>query len=145
MKRVFLAILCCILLIGSIPVASFAAMGGGEIAVPLYNNTTKTTSNFTINDSGVASISATCIGKTGVTTSICVEIIIEKQNMNGTWTAVNIGTTNNVWIDTSTNPILLANHTATLSHGTYRAVFNYTVSGSGGADDVIESIIERTY
>ena len=145
MKRVFLAILCCVLLIGSIPVASFAAMGGGEIAVPLYNNTLKINGTFVINDSGVATLNASCIGIANKTERITITTKIEKMNSNGSWSIVDIGTENNVWIDTSTNPALLANHTATLSHGTYRAVFDYVVSGSGGADDVDQIIVEKTY
>ena len=145
MKRVFLAILCCVLLIGSIPVASFAAMGGGEIAVPFYNNTAKVSTVFTIDASGNAVLKVSCIGKSGTTTEITAVSRIEKLNSDGSWSIVNIGTADNTWVDTSTSIILSSTHSITVAHGTYRAVINYTVSGSGGADDVIESIIERTY
>ena len=145
MKRVFLAILCCVLLIGSIPVASFAAMGGGEIAVPLYNNTTLANAKFSINSEGVATVSITYVGIPGVSQSATIVTKLEKQNANGSWSIVEIGTTDNVWIDSTTKTTLLVTHSATVSHGTYRAVINYTISGTGGTADTIEKIIEYTY
>ena len=145
MKKVLLTILCCVLLIGSIPVASFAAVGGGEIAVPLYNNASKIRGTFTINESGEASLNASCIGISSTTNSITITSKIEKKNSDGTWSIVDIGTSNNTWVDSTTNLVLVVNHSATLSNGTYRAVFDYVVSGTGGADDVEQIIIERTY
>ena len=145
MKRVILAILCCVMLIGAIPVASFAAVGGGDIAVPYYNNTSRVSTIFTIDASGNATLKLSCIGKSGMTTGITAVSRIDKLNSDGSWSVVNIGTQNNTWVDSSTSLVLSKTHTATVERGTYRAVVNYTVSGSGGANDTIENIIERTY
>ena len=145
MKKVLLTILCCVLLIGSIPVASFAAVGGGEIAVPFYNNTTLFNPKFTIDEAGVAKAVASYVGKPNIVTSVTVTTKIEKKNSDGTWSIVDIGTPNNTWVDTTQNITLSAYHTVQVSRGTYRAVFDYVVSGTGGADDVEQIIIERTY
>ena len=145
MKRVFLAILCCVLLIGSIPVASFAAMGGGEIAVPLYNNTLMVNSRFSINSSGVATVTIMYVGKAGVTTGATIVTKVEKQNANGSWSIVDIDTEDDVWVDVTTTISLSTTHTVTVPRGTYRAVINYTISGTGGAADTVEDIIEYTY
>lgn len=144
MKRLFVIILATSLLIGAFSFNSSAATKEDEI-VPFYNNVMLEKTTFVIDTSGNATISLLYRGKSGVNSS-CVIISKIQQNLSGTWVDININQPNNEWIDESTSSVFTKNHSVQLtSHGTYRAVVVYEISGTGGATDVIERIIEKTY
>ncbi len=105
-----------------------------------YNNTSIVLSKFQITN-GVAIIDADYSGYLGVTTGAVIESKIQKKILFW-WFDVNNGQTNNTWVDTFSTWYGRAQHTLGISEsGSYRAVIKYTISGSGGSDDIIEDIV----
>ena len=117
-----------------------------EEIMPCYNNILETASRFSIDSSGMSSVTASYSGYSGVTESVTITIKIQKKTLGFIWTKVDIGEPNNEIVITSTKVIGDYHYDIQLnSTGNYRAVITYTVSGSGGADDVIEDICTAEY
>ena len=125
----------------------FASANADDYGIqPFYSNVNSATLDFVITDSGLAGVSVIYTGIQGVTTSVRCEIYIQKKNLGLFWNKVDIGITDNVWVDTSNKFHDNFSHTHQLSStGTYRAVFKVTFNGTGGSPDVVEDKIERKY
>lgn len=135
-----LILICVILIVSIVPMIS------AETITPRLNNTSNTSTNFTITTAGKATISATYNGYKGITTGATVTSYIEKRTLGLFWTKVDIGEPNNEWIDTSSDYLGAFGHEFWLENkGTYRATVVYEISGTGGATDVIDYEQERTY
>lgn len=133
---IFLAIMVCTLAV-SVAAATIQ---------PRLNNTAMTSTNFTITSSGKATITASYTGYKNVTTGATVTSYIEKRTLGMFWTRVDIGEIGNAWVDTSTDDTDAFGHVFYLSErGTYRAIVEYEIRGTGGATDVINYEQERTY
>lgn len=118
------------------PLALIAQAEGIE---PRYNNTMMTYNAMTISDSGKLSIVYDYDGVSGVTTKAVITTYIEKRFLLFFWQRVDIGTTDNQWVDT----FYKDSHGYTRSYqltdeGTYRVKVTYKIYGSGGAADTIE-------
>lgn len=111
-----------------------------------YNNTVYADLNCTVNSNGLLQADMYVNGIAGKTTGIAVELYVEKRILGIFWKKVDIGCTNNIWTDSTTGTVYshVFSHTLT-STGTYRVTVTYTVSGSGGADDVITPRDTVTY
>ena len=135
MKRVNVFLLCVLLLIGSIP---FPAAAADHDIVPYYNNTVTANSYFTISENGTATITVSYRGVSGLTTGATITTKIQKRTLGLIWTNVDIGTEDNVWVDEATGFSYSTSHSIDLnSTGTYRAVVDFVIRGTGGADDEI--------
>ena len=96
---------------------------------------------FTISTSGAASVKATYMGYPNITTGANIKITIQKRFLFF-WFDVDGGE----WDDDLTGWNNSTTHSLDLtSTGSYRAVFEYTVYGSGGDPDEIEETIYRDY
>ena len=105
-----------------------------------YNNTSRFYSEFRIVN-GVAILDMEYSGYLGVTTGAVIESKIQKKILFW-WFDVNNGQANNTWVDTFSTWYGRTQHTLGISEsGSYRAVIKYTISGSGGGDDIIEDIV----
>ena len=115
-------------------------------AATTYNNTTRTSlcCNVASNGSLYAELGVT--GIKGKTSRIEVELYVEKRVLGIFWSRVNIGYEDNVWRD-SINGYIYDNTFSTplSSTGTYRVTATFTVSGSGGSNDVITMTDTVTY
>ena len=124
----------------------FVTAAASDVSTRSLNNTSSTSTNFTISTSGNACISVSYNGYKNVTTGAKITSYIEKRTLGIFWSKVDIGQTNNEWVDTSTDYLDAFVHNFQLpSTGTYRATVVYEISGTGGATDVIEYEQERTY
>ncbi|MBQ9937431.1 MAG: hypothetical protein IJO86_03775 [Oscillospiraceae bacterium] len=145
-KKMLVAILTLSLAI--IPICSVsasAAVPENEI-MPLYNNVNTATANLGVSDSGKLTINYKYTGFSGVTTRAVITTYIEKQTLWLFWTRVDIGTTNDEWVDTIYDYRYTGSRTFQLpSTGTYRVTVNFKIYGSGGAADEIEKDIKFTY
>ena len=98
------------------------------------NNTSSTYTDFSISSSGMASVDVRYIGYSGITTGATITITIKKNTFLFFWSTkvdeeyVIVGErySNTYYYDLSE-----------YGSGTYKCNVTYTVSGSGGADDVI--------
>ena len=124
------------------------------IAVPIknassetcYNNIVQANVSSNINVNGALTVSFDVFGRKGVTTKIETELFVEKKMLGLFWVRVNIGCPNNLWTD-STNHYVYVNTFSTQlsSTGTYRTTVKFTVSGTGGANDIITLTRTNTY
>lgn len=116
-----------------------------EIA-PCYNNVLTANSTATISSSGVITVKNTYTGSQSVTTKAVITTYIEKRTLGIFWSRVDIGQTNDEWVDTIYNYKYSGSHSAQLpSTGTYRVTVEYVIYGSGGAADTITKEIEKSY
>ncbi len=117
------------------------AFAMGNSITPYYNNTATAEMTFVIDNSGLATVNYTCTGYRGITKKIVVDTKIERQN-GSSWVEVE----NASWTDQSTLYYCTNEHEIQLTQrGTYKATVTYTVSGSGGATDVITRDLQYTY
>lgn len=119
------------------------AVGAAESlsVMPRWNNGAQVTNEFYIDSYGMATVVSRVIGTSGVTTGITIEIQLQRKGLLW-WSDVDGG----YWSDT------YIGHYGTTSGGIeleetgkYRAVITVTVSGTGGADDVIEETLTYEY
>lgn len=108
---------------------------------PRFNNLNTTEAVFVIDENGVATVSYTCIGYSGIATRIVVETKIEKKFL-WWWNDVDGAS----WTDESTEYYCAGDHSIKLTKsGTYRLTITYTVYGTAGDPDVITRTIEDSY
>lgn len=143
MKRIVSVILTLALFMGAL--SAFSVSASAVEIEPYLNNTSSTTTRFSISSTGKAQISMVCVGDSNFT-RVNIVSYIEKKTLGLFWTRVDIGTNNNEWKDSSNkNPYSQTRSTTLDSKGTYRAVVTYTVEGTGGSDDVIKDVVEDKY
>lgn len=115
-------------------------------AAATYNNAVSCSISSSVNSNGKLSVLLIGNGIKGKTTRIGAELYVEKRILGIFWTRVNIGYTDNVWIDSVTGASFLNTFTTNLSStGTYRVTVTFTFSGTGGPDDVIVKTSTATY
>lgn len=143
MKKILSCLLCTLMLFSYVTVPATAANDG---IMPCYNNVISTRTQFNISDSGVARVTVSYEGVPGVTTGATITTKIQKRSLGLIWTKVDIGTTNNEWVDSTRVESYSTFHSVTLPDtGTYRVVVEYEITGTGGATDVIEDIQTAEY
>ena len=128
MKRKISLVLSLVIIIMAICQASILA---SDISL-LNNNTSSTSTGFSISSTGKATIVIDYMGYPEVTTGATINITIEKRNLLFFW--------NDVITDTIT--VQGYRYDDELYYqledsGTYRCTVEYIISGTGGADDVI--------
>lgn len=123
----------------------FVPMKKAEAAM-MYNNTGGTSISCTVDSNGRLQATLIVNGKSGITTHIGVKLYVEKRVLGIFWSRVNIGCDDNLWIDSTNNynyrNVFSVNLTAS---GTYRTTVTYTVSGTGGGNDIITQTDTVTY
>ena len=125
-------------------VASLTLHADGQI-VPFYNNVNLESTTFDIADDGTAEVTLYYSGRAGLTKGATITTKIQKY-VSGNWVDVNIGTTNNEWVDNSSSFIFNKSHSTQLTvRGKYRACVTYEIWGNGGDNDIIVREIEKTY
>ena len=77
-----------------------AAAATQEEVTPLYNNTASVTTAMNINSSGKMTISYQYSGYPSTTTKAVITTYIEKKTLGLFWSRVDIGTTDDQWVDT---------------------------------------------
>jgi len=109
--------------------------------MPCFNNTITTSTHFTINENGLATVSLRYIGYQNCATSGTITAKIQKQGAFG-WSDV----TGASWEHQVDGFMYSTEHTFQLtSKGTYQLVYEYVVRGTGGADDVVNGTTQETY
>ncbi len=143
MKKLISVILCASVLLSMlVTVASAEGNAGIE---PCLNNTSMATTGFEIED-GVAYITLCYAGYTGIATGATITSKIQKKFLLFFWKDVDNGMPNNEWINVIVGDNFLGGHSLELtSKGTYRAVVEYVIRGSGGSDDVLNAEVECKY
>ena len=105
-----------------------------------YNNTLATDTNFVISADGKANVTVYYDGVPNSTTGATITVKIEKRNLLIFWKDIVEETyyvSGITYINTYTYQLEKT--------GTYRCTVEYTISGTGGADDVITFEDTKTY
>ena len=114
--------------------------------MPLYNNVSSANSTMSINSNGKMTITYRYTGYSSTTTKAVITTYIQKRVLGLFWTKVDIGESDNQWVDTITNYKYSGSRTFQLSaSGTYRVTIVYKIYGTGGSADTITSEIEDSY
>lgn len=144
-KRILATVL--VLCLSIVPFCSISASAVTEDEItPYFNNTLSTTTAMNINSSGKMTISYQYSGYASITTKAVITTYIEKKTLGLFWTRVDIGTTNDQWVDTINDYRYTGSRTYQLSSsGTYRVTVVYKIYGSGGAADEIEYQSKDSY
>ena len=125
----------CLFIVPLSPVSAATQEG----VTPRYNNVSNVTASVGINDSGKLSITYKYSGSPEITTKAVIITYIEKKFLGLFWKRVDIGTTDNKWVDTIYDYIYAGTRSHQLSSsGTYRVTIIYKIYGSGGSADEIE-------
>lgn len=116
-----------------------------EIA-PCYNNVVSVSSMASVSSTGVLKVTNSYNGNSSVTTKAIITTYIEKKTLGIFWRRVDIGQTDDEWVDTIYNYKYSGSHSVQLpSTGTYRVTVEYVIYGSGGSADTITKEIEKSY
>ena len=143
MKRFLICLLCMLMIFSYVTVPAAATNDG---IMPCYNNVISTRTQFDISDSGVATVTVSYNGIPGVTTGATITTKIQKRSLGLIWTKIDIETTNNEWVDSTRVESYSTFHSVALPDtGTYRVIVEYEITGTGGANDVIEDIQTAEY
>ena len=144
-KRALASIL--VLCLSVVPFCSVSASAATQEEItPYFNNTLSTTPSMKIDNSGKMSISYKYSGYANITTKAVITTYIEKKTLGLFWSRVDIGTTNDEWVDTVNDYRYTGSRTYQLSSsGTYRVTVVYKIYGSGGAADEIEYQAKDSY
>lgn len=116
------------------------------LAKEMYNNISYANVDCGINSSGLLEAALYAVGITGITRRIKVELYVEKRVLGIFWKRMDIGCTNNVWEDYTTNIVYSNTFSTNLSStGTYRVTVKFTAYGTGGTEDEITIRKQLTY
>lgn len=144
LKKLVSLILANVLLLLIVFVPANAAVQD-EIA-PCYNNVVSVSSVASVSSTGVLKVTNSYNGDSSVTSKAVITTYIEKKTLGIFWSRVDIGQTNDEWVDTIYNYKYSGSHSVQLpSTGTYRVTVEYVIYGSGGAADTITKEIEKNY
>lgn len=141
MKKKFISIFALVFVaIFAFQVMAFATQRGG--VSPLNNNVSRTETKFLISSTGNAKVEVSYSGYPNITTGATITVTIKKNTFLFFWSEV----VNETYVVVgekyrNTYDYDLSSH----GSGKYRCNVTYTISGSGGADDVIPFEKDASY
>ena len=143
LKGIITAILVlCLFIVPLSPVSAATDEG----IMPRFNNVSTVTTNMSISNSGKMTITYKYSGAESITTKAVITTYIEKKFLGLFWKRVDIGTTDNKWVDTINDYMYVGSRTHQLSSsGTYRVTVVYKIYGTGGSADEIEYQAKDSY
>lgn len=144
LKKLISLILSYVLLLLIVLVPAKAAIK--EEIEPCYNNVVSTDTFVSISNSGIIKTTNSYTGDRTVTTKAIITTYIEKKILGLFWSRVDIGQTNDEWVDTIYNYEYIGSHSHQLTAtGTYRVTVEYVIYGSGGSADTITKEVEKVF
>lgn len=94
-KRMISVCVACLLMASTISFVAYA-----DEAVPFYNNVYSVSSTASISSSGLLTVTNSYTGSSSVTTKAVITTYIERKTLGIFWSRVDIGQTNDEWVDT---------------------------------------------
>lgn len=149
MKKLFKKVVATIMVL-CLSITSFCSVSAvaatTEGVTPRYNNVSLVDTVISINSSGKLTITYSYSGSSSITTKAVITSYVQKKTLGLFWTKVDIGTTDDEWVDTIKKSSYTGARTFQLSSkGTYRVTAIYKIYGSGGSADEIETKATDTY
>lgn len=116
-----------------------------EIA-PYYDIISDVSCWASVSSAGQLTATANYIGGTSKVSKVIVTMYVEKKTVGIFWSKVDLGTTNNQWVDTSYKAVYNGSHSVQLpSKGTYRVTVIFTVYGKDGSSEEITKRVTVEY
>lgn len=113
---------------------------------PRYNNVESAISYANISSSGLMTITNKYSANSTILSQAVITTYIERKTLGLFWSRVDIGQTNDEWVDTLYTNVYSGTHSYQLTKtGTYRATVEYVFYGSGGSADTITREVEVDY
>ncbi|MBQ8895134.1 MAG: hypothetical protein IJ043_12095 [Clostridia bacterium] len=139
-------LLICLTFISAFDVNVFADTDSSSGVTPRYNNVVSVSTVASVSDSGLLTIVNNFEGVKGVITRGVVTTYIHKKFLGLFWQKVDIGQTDNEWVDNAYTYSYDGVITFQLpSTGTYRITSEFVIYGTGGAADTITCQVQKTY
>lgn len=140
-KRIVSVCVACLLV-----VSNFSFVAYADEAAPYYNNVLTVNSIASISGSGLLTVTNSYNGSSSLTTKAVITTYVERKTLGIFWSKVDIGQTNDEWVDTIYDYTYTGSHSYQLTKtGTYRVTVEYVIYGSGGSADTITKEIQKTY
>ena len=117
---------------------SINILADSQIA-PCYDNVAMTDTIFNISSSGNAKVTVSFEGSPEIISGATIKTKIQKRFLFFFWQDVT------EWVDEVAGSYYTNSHSITVDSGTYKAIVEYTIRGTGGDPDVITDEIERTH
>ena len=138
--RCVVAVFALVVVVTGAPITVSAASNSNTV-MPRYNNVANVMNYFEITSDGTAYVDSSYNGTPGITTGATIEIQLQRKTLLW-WSDVDGG----YWYDSFTSYYGSISDSIQLTKtGKYRAVITVTVSGTGGAGDVIEDTLTYEY
>ena len=113
---------------------------------PCYESGVTHNFSFSISEAGTANIRARYSANSSNFSQAKVTVKLQKKVLGLFWTTVDIGETDNLWVDYSSDSSgIFSFSTGLEDEGTYRAVITLEVTTTSGTTDVIEDKVQATY
>ena len=113
---------------------------------PCYESDVTHNFSFAISDSGMATIMIRYSANSSNFSQAKVTVKLQKRVLGLFWTTVDIGATDNLWVDYSSDSSgIFSFSTGLEDEGTYRAVITLEITTTSGTSDVIEDKVQATH
>lgn len=151
-RHVLSIVLACIMVMANVAVVNaadrnmYSVENYGDEILPCSETINRSDYSFTISDMGMASIRVIYEADSSNFSQAKVTVKIQKRVLGLFWTTVDIGETDNLWVDYSSDSSGIFSFSTGLGDkGTYRAVITLEVTTTSGTTDVIEDKVQATY
>ena len=136
----------CIAVAFVIAMSTFSAFAAAQMVEPYFNNTMDASNTVSISSSGKLTIKNNFLAYDNYFSKAIITTYVEKKVLGLFWSRVDIGQTNDKWIDVIYECLYTGFHYFQLSDkGTYRVTTEFVVYGSGGPADTITRTATTQY
>ena len=136
----------CIAVAFVMAMSTFSAFAAAQMVEPYFNNTVTASNRASVSSSGELTITNSFTAGKNVFSKAIVTTYVEKKVLGLFWSRVDIGQTDNKWIDVRYDNVYDGTHSVQLSDkGTYRVTSEFVVYGSGGPADTVTETATTEY
>ncbi len=145
-KRLFFIKLCSVFIVYLTILGTLSSIAYSSDIEPYYNNVSSVTSKAEIDSNGIIKITNSYSSSSTIFEKAIITTYIEKKILGLFWVKIDIGQTDNEWVDTIYVNMYSGSHSHQLeSTGKYRVTTEYIIYGSGGEADTVTKQSEATY
>ena len=126
--------------------STFSAFAAAQMVEPYFNNTMDVSNEASVSSSGKLTIMNSLVAYYNYFSKAIITTYVEKKVLGLFWSRVDIGQTNDKWIDVIYENVYTGFHYFQLSDkGTYKVTTEFVVYGSGGPADTITRTATTQY
>lgn len=126
--------------------STFSAFAAAQMVEPYFNNTMDVSNEASVSSSGKLTIMNSLVAYDNYFSKAIITTYVEKKVLGLFWSRVDIGQTNDKWIDVIYENVYTGFHYFQLSDkGTYKVTTEFVVYGSGGPADIITRTATTQY